>query len=573
MLNKEKILILISIILLSYNSYIISNIYQTGYIINEYDYYPLEFYFSIFFCFLIGSYLIYSTKKIVYSIILFIINIQIFLIPICLGYFFQQRADYISYASEYSDIIKNKIISNWDIYPFFEIVGALLYSFSGIMVNQLSRWISLIFSLLFTVNLIIYSKNFLNKKNDTYLIAIISSFILYLSGYHYSNAPNSLSFAIIPIILLLFHNIYKKSNDYKNNILLIIFIISLPFTHPFIVLFFYFIQTVNLFIMLYMKKPIKNLLYIFGLYNLSVLSWIFYNQFTNKSLERSWLSFIERLSTPTYFQTLNQLQLIKMDLLGFINYLLFEYGRYLIPTFIISIYFLLITLNKVNLKDDKSNYFYLFIFYITSVVVEILLLFNPIITHQPDRIINLNFILFFQIALFSYSLHGLIKIRIKQINNIIIPLILTIIFSLSFFNTFASSNNYSPNGELTLNEVIGVKWLTRNSQDNIIVGTPISQMKRFYEFLDVPTNGVSFLTLKDHLGYDVKNSTFSSNILNNNENIYIVLLTLDERLYTDVSGYNVVNRFNSEDFNKLKNDYTVNKIYSSLNIDIFNSFK
>jgi hypothetical protein len=178
-----------------------------------------------------------------YSVILLIVNLQILLIPFFLGYFFQQRADYIYYASEYFDIIKNKTFSGWNIYPFFEILGAFLYSFSGIEVNLLSKLISLLFSLLFTVNLIIYSKNFLNKKIDLFLIAIISSFIFYLGNYHFSNAPNSLSFLIIPVILSLFYNIYKN-NSVKDYIFLIIFIVCLPFTHPFVVLFFYIIQVI-----------------------------------------------------------------------------------------------------------------------------------------------------------------------------------------------------------------------------------------------------------------------------------------------------------------------------------------
>jgi hypothetical protein len=92
---------------------------------------------------------------------------------------------------------------------------------------------------------------------------------------------------------------------------------------------------------------------------------------------------------------------------------------------------------------------------------------------------------------------------------------------------------------------------------------------RFYEFLGVPASRTSFRTFNDHLGYNNTDSTFLSNNLSNNEKMYIPLLTLDELLYTDVPGYKVVNRFTAEDFNRFKNDYTVNKIYSSLNIDIF----
>jgi hypothetical protein len=228
---------------------------------------------------------------------------------------------------------------------------------------------------------------------------------------------------------------------------------------------------------------------------------------------------------------------------------------------------------KIDLKEDGSNYIYLFIFYLSSIVVELVLLFNPIITHQPDRIINLNFTLFFQIILFSYSLYGLINLRLKTINRLIIPLILTVIFSLSFFNTYASANSYSPNGMLTKNEVIGVKWLTQHSEDNVVIGSPFSQIQRFYQFLGVSNNGISFRTFNDHLGYNNTNSLFSSGNLRSNEKMYIVLLTLDEKLYSDVPGYKVVNRFNSADFNKLKNDYTVNKYYCSLNINIFYSSK
>jgi hypothetical protein len=55
----------------------------------------------------------------------------------------------------------------------------------------------------------------------------------------------------------------------------------------------------------------------------------------------------------------------------------------------------------------------------------------------------------------------------------------------------------------------------------------------YYEYLSPSVEVSSFITLPDHLGYISNNNTFKVNNLKQGEKMYIVLLTIEEKLYID----------------------------------------
>ena len=74
----------------------------------------------------------------------------------------------------------------------------------------------------------------------------------------------------------------------------------------------------------------------------------------------------------------------------------------------------------------------------------------------------------------------------------------------------------------------------------------------------------------DHFGY--KNNSTSTLVGINSDldkNSYIVILTIDELLYQKIPAFRNVGRYYKEDFDRFKNDISVNKIYDSLNIGIY----
>ena len=152
---------------------------------------------------------------------------------------------------------------------------------------------------------------------------------------------------------------------------------------------------------------------------------------------------------------------------------------------------------------------------------------------------------------------------------ILLVILLTGTWGLSLFGTFDSPNIFRTNVALTYNEVEGMEWFYQaRESENVIV--PLSQIGRFHDLFD---DGYSDkrIGIPDHFGYDTQNKNFAQINLELREQVYIVIQTIDELLYQKVPGYIEVHRYNESDFKRFRNDPSVNKIYNSLNIEIFKS--
>jgi hypothetical protein len=207
-------------------------------------------------------------------------------------------------------------------------------------------------------------------------------------------------------------------------------------------------------------------------------------------------------------------------------------------------------------------------FYIFFLCLELILFFNPIISHQPDRLTNLNFIIYAQVPLFVLSLYVLfIKPKSSNLKILLLLFILSSIWGLSLFGTFNSPNIFRANEALTNNEVQGMKWFYETRvTENVL--TPFSQIGRFHD-LFADTGDDIHVRVPDHFGYNNDHQSYPKINLKTGEENYIILLTIDELLYQKVPGYLEVGRYNAEDFRRFRNDNSINKIFDDLNIEIY----
>ncbi|MGB9928803.1 MAG: hypothetical protein ACPK85_10400 [Methanosarcina sp.] len=140
---------------------------------------------------------------------------------------------------------------------------------------------------------------------------------------------------------------------------------------------------------------------------------------------------------------------------------------------------------------------------------------------------------------------------------------------MGLFGCFDSPKVYHTNVALTYNEVYGMKWFYE-SKDESIIAVPFSQINRFHSILWDNKKDDDLEEIPDHFGYLNNSNNFISN-LKGYKDLYVIILTLDELLYQEVPGYKTVGRFTKTDFDKFRNDSSINKIYDSLNIEIFRS--
>lgn len=566
------LLSIICLILQVRNLFLLKVVQPIGYVINIFMMFPLSFYLHLIICYFIATFLVLNGKKIVGTLILCLNHIEILIIPYMLRYYSMGRADDMSYIGEYLQIANSGYFANWDIYPASHIIGASISMISNLEAHQTSFIIPIVFSFVFITGICLFSRELFSDSCINSLV-IISSFILYMGIYNFLNVPHALFFSLMPLYLCFFYRYIKGYNNPSFSIIFVIMTLLIPITHPFIIFFsfivFLFHRTSE-----YISNSNKKILDIptvktssFLILTISSISWFIYNETVMKYLRIQYTDFINKITEPVFFETTGKLSKLNFSFLDYIGLLSLYCGRYLIPMLVIIVSLIYLYNDRHLFKKELfKNYPYILFLCIASLFTQSVLLFNPIISHQPDRIMNLNFAVYAQVPLFACALYLLFLKKSKSLSNkLLVCIICSLIWSLSLFGCFDSPNVYRANVALTNNEICGMRWFYE-LKDESTISVPFSQINRFHAILGDNEKKDRLKNIPDHFGYVNSSGSFTTNL---NENLYIIILTVDELLYQEVPSYKVIGRYTKEDFDRFKNDISLNKIYDSVNIEIF----
>lgn len=581
--DKEKILkilVIIGFLLTTYNFLVLFLHQSQGYVVDIYSELPLQFFISLILCFTLGSAILFFGRGITRklgTLLLILTYSAILLIPYMLGYYSMGRADDMTYIGEYLQISTSGTIAGWDIYPASHILGAALTMVTGLAPNLVSFIIPFVFSYLFVGGLILFSRCFLNDDQMLVSIAIPSSLILYLGPYNFLNVPHSLFFAMMPLFLFILYRFIKEKQNFSSILLIFPLTFLIPFMHPFIVFFVVLILLIMIIISPIMEKffheNYKQVIIPLLIVITGFLAWFLNTTRLLGNFRQSFLSYVYKATEPVFFETAEKLAKINISYFKIIKLLTLFYGRYVIPFLFIAGALTILFFQKNRISQIlKKRMVFLLLFYFILFCIEAILFFNPFISHQPDRLTNLNFVIYAQVPLFALSLYVmLIKPETSCLKMLLLLLILSGIWGLSLFGTFDSPNVFRTNVALTNNEVHGMQWFYASSvTENVKV--PISQIDRFHDlFADGSVengNGLPY-----HFGYLNDNRSFSEINMASGERGYIILLSIDELLYQKIPGYSEVGRYTAEDFHRFRNDDSINKIFDSTNIEIYSTLE
>jgi len=571
----SRLLLSFGFLLIFNNMTILYFHHPQGYVEDIYSILPASFFGALILCYLISSVVLLSEQGIVrkFGIFLLILNhVTILLIPSMLGYYSMGRFDDVTYIGEYVHISRTGAISDWNIYPGSHILGATLSIISGLPANGAAFVMPIVFSFIFVGGLYLCCHFFL-KMEKLVNIAVLSSFILYLGPYNFLNVPHALFFAYMPLFIFIL-SVYIKRPNFATAALVLIPTVLVPFMHPFIVLFVF-----ALFLILILFGRVLNR-FIQGDYwratrpflilSTGFLSWFMYCDQLLGNFEMSYRHYLQRTTEPVLLETVDKLARINVDIFKITKLLFVYYGRYMIPLVVIGIALILVYLKRDKFSQFLKNRMQFFlILYIMFLVAEAALFLNPMFSHQPDRMTNLNFMVYAQVPLFVLSLSALFtKSKFFNRQMILLLLLLAGTWGLSLFGTFDSPNIFRANVALTCNEVEGMEWYYEvRDSENIIV--PWSQIGRFHDLFNTGESDKR-IPIPDHFGYDSSHRSFADMHLKNDLQSYAILLTYDELLYQEVPGYMEVGRYNAGDYARFRNDQSVGvKIYDNLNIEIY----
>lgn len=562
------VMVLVCIYILISNLILLQHAMPTGYQIDIYSQLPLEFYIGLMFCYLVSSILMIENYKKFALYLLFFISIEVLMIPYMLGYFWTDRADDITYIGESIYIQNTGTVDLFNVYPASHIICSILSLTTAYNMNIVCYIFSICVFFLFVLGMILISKIFVDESKIIN-ITLASSFVFYFSRFCFSIVPHYIFFCMLPYYFYIFYSCLKTRNTSMSVCLVILVLIS-PFTHPFIIFFLLFLIVMILFLNLAFKLKLNDLKTDLVLLVTCFLFWFLANKGYSRDLTiiyRAYTSFSSESTLTMTGSSLSKIGLNAFDLFKLLN---FYYGRYYIPVAFIIIATYLIYVNKDSYPKNLLNkYLSLLSIFLIFLIFQVFLLLNDIIPHQPDRFTSLNFAVFPQILLFAYSLYIIFLRTFPSKKNIyLVALILTLVWSLSFFGSFNSPYIYRPNNAFTYNEVDGMAWFY-GVKSNYAVSNPFTQMNRFHDLFGDIRYRDPTISLPDHFGYDAQIKNFSQINLKRNRHAYLIITSCDELTYEKVPGFTNVGRYNVKDFETLNNDPSVNKFYDSLNLDLY----
>jgi competence protein ComGF len=488
---------------------------------------------------------------------------------------------HIKYVNQ---ILTTGKISTQLFYPALHIYTSQILLLLNINVVTLHKILPLFLGILYIPFIYLFSKSIFTDKNQIILSTVIGS--TFANGWYLSFIPNGLSNLYFPLLLFIILKV-NSIKDVRWEILALIMVFFYPIFHliPTLVLII-FISTLSLVNFILHKMSNTNVdadknrefskfkLTLFILLVVCDITWISSFYLWDYAVKNFYTLITEGDSTQISYLVKN------------INYAQ-GYGYNVIEQALKTnggpLLYVLVTVvslptvwkhkNNERLSNLLSLYGPLFficlfivIFYFSNV------LFSPLRMVTYTTIICTPFL--------GFSLNDLIsKIRAKPKRVYIFSFIgliclLFIIWINGILTLYPSPYTLGTSYQTTVSEVEGTSWLFENKNVSLeTTGITVAPF-RFGEFLltdeqrklqNLHEKNPDYLKVPYHFGYD-NNSQLSSYY---NQSLYMGINERDKRIYVDVVPEIADIRWVPKDFEKLNDDVSLKKIYSSKKFEMF----
>lgn len=575
MINNESLLNKLSMsgLILTFISITIFLMYfnVSNYEISVYGSYPIYFWVFLILIELIGIQILIieliNNKKTNHSIIgillIYFVNLLILLVP--LKYYFYGMDDSISHAGYIKDILISGNSGISDFYPLSHIWVVIVSIISNLSYLKIILLAVPLFYSVYIIGIFLLSKKITTDENKRNFILIFSTIFpvgIYTSQFY----PIGLGIFCIPLILYLF----LKKDKIQYSFLFVLICFFAVFLHPLISVFLILaLATYGASSFLYLKfNKIESGKFRFSYITNSILLlivtliawmgsfWIFGAKIQSLvywitgEAQNSYIQSYGQAVAKTHFSIFETIYLATKI-----------YGPFFIyfALFIIAFIYIIHKLVK-NKKVSKEQIFFLLLTIIFGVIAVFFLVTGFNLASNPVRIFAMLSITSSILSALVY--YEIVALRPKRIKFLIIQLLsLILVFSmiLGIFNIHPSPITNYPSSDVSKAEYTGGEWLvTKSNLTNKIF--PVSS-----EFADRMRDGTLGFEMgskgsvghpPSHFGYENYSSINSSM----NQSSLIAVTAYDKAYYGKI--WTTQGSFNLNDFNKLKDDYNCNYIYT-----------
>ena len=590
-MNKfTKVIVILSLISLSSGLLLAHNSPATGYELDIYKSTPILTWVFIILAMLGGASIIiqqvvtkgFETSQTWLSglFVLVLSRLSFLYIPYIRGYV-TWHGDNITHWGYLEDILETGHFFTENYYPITHsfISQSILITDTPIQfAANLSTGILSVFFILATYLL---ATAVLPKRGQQLLATVIAGVVMIGGGYNVFLMPNGWSILMLP---LLFFFYFKKRTSPGYTLLFVLMLAMYPFFHPLsglvIVMvllgILIFRQLIRL---IWRKSPGHYVLtksdssLVPAMLELTILiPWILSFNAFRPNLRLIWSQITS--GGPDVLgamgDTLSKIGVQGLDIV--ILYLkLYGTTTVLIILSLIGLILAWRQIRKVNSGQDMVRVLYIGVAFSLPGFLYFLYLIGMPGLRAIGATRLLAYTLVFTPVIAAVALYEINRlVRARSVCCILLLIVLAVPAGLSSMNLYSSPYNVKPNAQITLRNVQGMEWFVKNKDPRIICLETLSNPPRLAEgvlgYAEASKRrdlSHSAPFLPDHFMYDTKRY-LGEGI---SEDRYFILNDIDRITYSTV--WKAVGRFNNEDFEKLENDPTVDRLYDNGEMDVY----
>jgi hypothetical protein len=510
-----------------------------------------------------------------FSILL--IETILFFLPIMRGYYsiFRGPEDVYYHMFVASQIFNTGYLPLTDFYPIMHIWLSIFYNFIPYM-NILTILFSIAFIILYVLSLYVLGKTILGKKGGVLVSLFGLPLIFYIT---YDFYPFLFAILIIPLILYVYQklilNPQQKSSLYICLVFLSLFIV---FCHPMIAVFLIIMFSIFLFFELIKKWTsagqstieAANIVIIISL--TLTLWWFQFRDITDilREMVSAIFGQVSHLSILAY-QT-NAINTSNVSILLVIDRFIKIYGPIFLYFSISLIFLLFITYQYFRHKKIfETDFIYSAQFYV-AIFIGFALLTGYFVIFEPIRAVMYG-LLFATIlcGFFFYRIWFFIPEKLQPGLIILLTIIITWVCMFTMLNMYSSPWIGGVNSGLTYGDKNGNDWILeyRNTETPILKEELSNYKYSWYYFETSNAKNSQYvheytLIIPTHFGYNTNSTIGNSFSYLPDRQLYMLTTEMMKisPFAVPIERRDLIKSFTDSDFIRLKDDPTVNLIYS-----------
>jgi len=527
--RNKKIVFIYSLIFLLVSAIFILAVFfpsYGNYEWNIYRSYPLYFWVLIILCISLSTgisfYEIYKYPDkynwLVGFSLLLLINVFLISLPFARNYAFASAWDTASHYGYILDILRKGVPSDFNFYPIAHLSAMSFMFSSSLDLYDILLVFPIFYYLIYICNTA-FAAWVIDKRPSVRGMILLISLPLIYQAFTTVYRPVQYAVFFAPYLVGLLFIKYNSLSSWKDNLLLVLILIFLPFLHPWGVIFSFVLMIAYYLSYRFICKFSISVDYLTTMIFILFITWFtWFSSFRlfGVTLKTILISFAEGLTGEYSINSLTlRAQQVDLPASKIISLIVFTYGTSIIYVIIAVLVGAILFLKFVRKKvlSQYANSMSLTLLIVVFLFLAFLTLFRNLISEGPFRVINfISAIIPLQagIVIYEFSDHPKnIKLHKKVLVGVCSAIAITSI--LSVFSIFNSGLNGLPNFQASYDELAGLRFLIDKSvKDDRLITSPFKGMfllpslngnEELFSFLEQDPR-FNIIQPPAHFGYD-----------------------------------------------------------------------